>query len=294
MRSLRRLFLLAGLALLLLAGARLLWHDGISTAPLGRDAAGRPTTPIRINGAGPFELVVDTGAEWTSLTPEALGRAAPWTIPFLSVEIVGTSGRAAGRAYLARSVTSAAFRRHLVPALELPNATVARDGALGVGVFRGRRLELDLAGGWLRVGPSGLPAGFVAVPGEHAPGDKLIVGATVDGVAARAVIDTGSRNTMANPALLRALGYDPGDPRLKPTDIGGATTDRLPASRADGLSLALGDVALDGVSVVFAAAPSFERAGLSTTPALNVGMDVLGRMRAVAVDFARWQLQLAR
>ena len=144
----------------------------------------------RINGAGPFRLLVDSGARGLVLTTDAAARAG--------IAVSPRSG-AAGFAGEAALLQAGGFRLQDVPADLLPPAELARlrrltgpcDGFLGLGLFRGFVLELDFAGGraaLLRPAAARYPAwSVVAYAGE-----RPVVPLQVCGRAERALIDTGS------------------------------------------------------------------------------------------------------
>jgi hypothetical protein len=144
----------------------------------------------RINGAGPFRLLVDSGARGLVLTTDAAARAG--------VAVAAQSG-AAGFAGQAAVLQAGGLRLERVPADLLPPAELVRlhrligpcDGFLGLGVFRGFVLELDFAGArvaLLRPAAARYPAwAMVAYAGE-----RPVVPIQVCGRTERALIDTGS------------------------------------------------------------------------------------------------------
>jgi predicted aspartyl protease len=265
------------------------------STPITRLADGRYAMTVRVNDQGPFTFLVDTGASHPAITQALRDRLHIEANPFVHAKVVGTSGTEPGMIVYLERYRSDVFDRKNEMTLVLPSAqSVPTDGVLGMNAFRSRRLAMDLAGGRLTIGASGAaPAGFEVVRGEVQSGEKLIVDVVVDGVAAKALIDTGARRTTANRALQRALGLEPGDPRLSPADsTGGATTHRLPAEKATIGRLTVGKVGFDAPVVTFADLPVTETLDHARVPAMTLGMDLLGKMKGVAIDFPRAEVQL--
>jgi hypothetical protein len=54
----------------------------------------------------------------------------------------------------------------------------------------------------------------------------------------------------------------------------------------------LGPLSIQGARVSFGNVPIFEYFGLAKTPALLIGMDIIGRLSSVALDYARRTVQV--
>ncbi len=114
----------------------------------------------------------------------------------------------------------------------------------------------------------------------------------IDGVHAKALIDSGARRTVGNLALRDALGFKEGDARL----MAGTP---LPSPRPQPLwtapvgAIDLGPVHIDKPGVAFSGLGFFKAIGLGDTPALLIGIDQLKRFRSVAIDYPRAELQIA-
>src|SRR5262249_38731301 len=147
-------------------------------------------------------------------------------------------------------------------------------GILGMNVFAGSRLAIDFGAGTAAVGPSGpTPAGFAALAAQLVRGDLVVIPILVDGVPAHAMIDTGARRTLGNPALQAPLGLAPGSPRLAPAEpTTGASRDSVPAWSARLDSIAAGGVRFARPTVTFTDAPVFARTFPAGGPALVLGV----------------------
>jgi predicted aspartyl protease len=280
---------------LILAAATLLAcnSNGNIAAALARDNGGRFTTQVTLNGEGPFAFIVDTGAARPVISRALAEKLKLWAVG--GAQVVGASGSQASKLYLVRSFRSGVFARNFEPVVMIPNATVSNaDGILGMNAFVSKRIEIDFADLVLKVQASGpAPDGFLVQPIEVRQGTFVIADVIVDGVAAKAVFDTGARRTIGNLALQQALGFNPGDARLSPAEpVGGATTDKTSASKAKVQLIACGRAQFAHAIVTFADLPVFTVQGLDKTPALLIGLDLLTNMKALAIDYPRSELQL--
>jgi predicted aspartyl protease len=263
------------------------------TAPLAIDNGGRYTTPVMLNGAGPFAFIVDTGAQASVLMGDtakrlklkASGRA----------NVMGASGNQSSGIVSIDDFRSVVFTRHNESMVLIPNGTVSNaDGVLGMNVFTSGRIEFGFAKRVLTVGPSApAPAGFIVQPGSVQQGSFMVVDVIVDGVPAKAMIDTGGRRTVVNPPLQAALGFQSGDARLLADEpIGGATTQQTRAWKTALGKIVVGGMTFSNPTVTFADLAVFRAMGLDDKPAMIIGIDQFSRLQAMAIDYPRAELQL--
>ncbi len=263
------------------------------TANLGTDDGGRYTTQVMLNGQGPFDFIVDTGAQASLLVAKTATRLKLQAQGI--AKVIGANGGASSGIVVLNDFRSDVFDRHRELMVLIPNSTVTNaDGVIGMNAFTSGRIEFGFARRTLQAGPSGpTPAGFLAQHGGVRQRSFLVVDAVIDGVHAQAVIDTGARRTVGNPQLLAALGFKPGDAQLLATEsIGGATPQKTPASKAVLGSIAIGAAVLAKPTLTFADLPVFHSLGLDDGPALIVGVDAFSRLQAMAIDYPREELQL--
>lgn len=268
------------------------------------DSAQRMTVPVELAGRGPFQFVVDTGANHTVVSIETAGRCnltAAGTTPVHG--IVGTQPAPLVRAPRLR-VGQVQSRNLSLPVL--PRASLGADGLLGIDVLKGRRIRLDFARNAFEVGPSGAgaqvnalgggggtrirdPSAGVVVPAQYRSGQLVIFDADVDGVPVRAFLDSGAQITCGNQALRAALAqHRPAwGQRMVDTQLISATGQTSPAQLAILPQLRLGGVGLNNVRAAFAGLHIFNLWGLNAQPAMLVGVDVLRRFEAVVLDFGR-------
>jgi predicted aspartyl protease len=268
-------------------------QDGqTATAPLTRLANGHYTTPVSINGAGPFAFIVDTGATSPVINPRTSQALGLWGIP--GVEVHGAGGSQTSTLSIMRSYKSGVYSRTLDMIVVIPSSKLIPDGVIGMNAFTGKRLAFDFQRSLLTASPSApTPAGFAPLPIEVRQGSFIIAHVTIDGVAALAMIDTGARRTGANLELEKALGLAPGDKRLQPAaPVQGATSTDVPAVQARVHALTLGGVTFHDPNITFADLPVFRSLELDDGPAVILGIDLLHTLRGMAIDYPRAELQL--
>jgi predicted aspartyl protease len=294
-RAVRRGLRVAAVAIV--AGLSLAWlsrprapQEGASVR-LAKDAHARMVTDVRINGDGPFGFVVDTGAAMSTISAPLAARLGLPTVPLVRVTVQGTAGEQQASMYLARSYVSGLFARRLEPLVELPNSSIVGDGVIGMNAFKTSVLAFDFASLTLTIGDAGVAFRGAEVLRATLQGTDVIVPITVDGVPAAAMVDTGARRTIANLALVHALGLDV-DTLAVTEPAEGATTDRLPAHLMTRRSLRLGRVAVSAPTMVVAELQYFKRHALADTPAVLLGIDVLSGLHLLAIDYPRSEVRL--
>lgn len=267
-------------------------HSEAASTPLSLAADGHVAMPVMLNGEGPFEFTLDTAAQRPMIAPalaEKLKVAAT-----NSAHVHGSSGTGTADFTEIENFRSALFDRKNEPAVIAPTGSVVSVGVVGMDAFLDKRLELDFSGMSASAAASGpTPAGFTAIPVNIHDTTMIIANVTVNGVPAKAVVDSGARRTIANAALQAALGFKDGDPRFTAADaVGGATGDKSPANKAELETIKLGKATFEKPLVTFADLPVFEPLGLAHTPGLILGLDQLKHLKAMAIDYPRSELQI--
>jgi len=281
----------------IVAAFALLAHQAspFQPVPMGMDQRGRPTIEVTVNGQGPFDFVVDTAAQLHVVMPRLVERLS-LDADTAGVQVQGASGRSAARMHTLESIASGAFCQESVMAVALPNASVIEAwGIVGMRGFSGQRVLFDNEASTFAVTPSGALAGdMVALPATLFSTFAIIT-VTIDGHPVKAVIDSGARRSVANDKALEVLGWADGDPRLSAGEpIGGATSDETPARVGRVGNLTLGPIVFEDATVTFSELSVFGALGLADEPAIILGIDVLGRLPAYAIDYPRAEFQFRR
>jgi predicted aspartyl protease len=251
------------------------------------DNRGRPAISVTVNGEGPFDMVIDSAAQSSLLSPTL---AAKLGLPTMQsgMRIQGATGDVAASIYPVDRLTSALFDRHFVGLFRLPNPqSTSALGIVGMESFSANKLLFDREAHRVVGLPSGaaLP-GFAAHKGQLGLDGLLRVPIVINGVTIEALVDTGAAATVANAAAIRALGWEANDPRMtQDGEIRGATDHAQSIRVAKVDTLRIGPATLRQVPVYFTADDE-------ATPAVILGSDLLNLFDAFAIDFPQAALEI--
>src|SRR5882757_7213830 len=118
--------------------------------------------------------------------------------------------------------------------------------------------------------------------------DTLIVG----DVRAKAIIDTGGQTTIANLALRNALARRNVGGRRRPDQIVGATMAVEDGEIIATPAIELGSIKIVDPGVTFADLYIFKQWRLTLEPAILIGMDALGTLDTLIIDYREHELQM--
>lgn len=270
-------------------------------APTRRDRIGRIWAPVYINDRGPFRLVLDSGANHSGINThvaEVLGLPPDQSRPVLLRGVTGTATVSTVR------VESFLVGDILFGTSQLPIVTDplgGADGILGTDGMSGRRIVIDFRHDLITIQRSHnerAEAGFRTIPFQLVQGNLLQVDASVGGVRTRAIIDTGGQSTIANLALRQALERRSSPLTTRPDTITGVTTDVqdgdaahtpplviYPSDRGSVVEIRYHDVTFGDMRI-------FDHWHLTHEPAMLVGMDALGLLDTLIIDYRRHELQI--
>jgi predicted aspartyl protease len=262
-------------------------------APTRRDQIGRIWAPVFINGRGPFRLVLDTGASHSGVTAMvalALGIPTDQSPP---VTLRGVTGSATVPTIRVDtlSVGDVAVDSPLLPIV--PDAMGGAEGILGSEGLTNKRIFIDFRHDRITIAYSrGERAGvdFVRIPFRSLRGQLIVVDAKVGNVRVKAIIDTGGQTTVANLALRNALGRHKGGGR--PDQIIGATMVAEDGEIIAIPAIELGTIKMLDPGVTFADLYIFKQWKLTDEPAILIGMDALGVLDALVIDYRQHELHM--
>ena len=265
-------------------------------APTRRDQIGRIWAPVFINGRGPFRLVLDTGASTSGVTAMvALALGIP-TDQSPQVMLRGVTGSAAVPTIRADtlSVGDVAVDSPLLPIV--PDALGGAEGILGSEGLTNKRIFIDFRHDQISITYSRderSAHGFVTVPFRSIRGGQLIVvDAVVGTVRTKAIIDTGGQATIGNLALRAALAQHNIGFHGRPDQIIGATLAVEKGEIIATPAIQVGPIQILDPGVTFADVSIFKRWRLTSEPAIMIGMDALGTLDTLIIDYRRHELQL--
>jgi hypothetical protein len=169
------------------------------------------------------------------------------------------------------------------------------DGVLGAEGLKDKRIFIDFKNDRISVMRShkqGPPSGFQKVPFHWSNSRGMRVTLQVGSVKAVGVIDTGAQVTVGNLALRDALAR-----RIKkgaPMEdvIIGVTQDIQHAASVRVPWIGAGDLIVRNADIKFSDLYIFEHWNLVNRPAVLIGMDVLGVLDTLIIDYKRSELHM--
>jgi predicted aspartyl protease len=264
-------------------------------APTLRDQLGRIWAPVYLNGKGPFRLVLDTGASGSAVIAKVAadlglppsgalqlhGVTGSATVPFVTVDT-----------FVVGDMES---QDKLLPIV--PDALGGADGVLGMESLNDKRIFIDFMHDRITIShshmaraPSG--EGYVTIPLTRNANGLLMATAYVGRVRVKAIIDTGGQATVANRALAAALRGRRSAKELQPTAITGATDDVQMGQDTPIPSVSLGSVTITAASLTVCDLDIFDRWHMNDEPTMLIGIDTLGLLDKLIIDYRRMELQM--
>jgi predicted aspartyl protease len=271
--------------------------EPLFAAPTRLDRIGRVMTHVMVNGKGPFRFVIDTGASRSTLAPH-LARALDLK-PSVgrNVMLNGVTGAA--------EVTTVAVDSIEIGALRFENQNLPviftsimgnADGILGVAGFQDQRIDVDFKRDRVSVLTSnGRRPHFSMVTARAERNDNglMIVDVRVGRrIKAKAVIDTGAERTLGNLALQAAMNRNKKHRDIVAAVVHGATPDIADGDVQEIREAAIGDMKLTNLDVIFADFHVFKLWGLDSAPAMLIGMDMLGVLDRLVIDYRRNEVSM--
>ena len=259
--------------------------------------AGRMTVPVSINTRGPWDFIIDTGAERTVVSRELAGVLGLAAGPPLRV--IAMTGPAQVGSVIVPRLSVSTIARETIEAPALAARDLGAVGMLGIDALQGHAVAIDFDKSRMTLRPAKRRPGRsqAAAPGEVVVtarslyGQLIVTNAYWHDQRVSVVIDTGSPVTLGNTALLAAITRRPKE--IGPMVMTSATGGVLHATAFAVDRLTVGGIEFRNVPVGFSDVPPFARFGLATTPALLLGMDVLKLFRQVNIDFANREIRFA-
>lgn len=251
---------------------------------LTSDRHRRMTVLVTIAGEGPFDFMIDTGAQATVVTPELSERFA--MTPAGTATLVGMSSTAEVTLVDLDGLEFAGRQFDNLRAPLLQERHIGADGILGLDSLQDLRVVIDFRSRTLTVGDAyEEEAGDsfeIVVRARRKLGQMIITNARVDGVRTAVIIDTGAQSSVGNLALKRKMRSRAAGQSVA-TDVNGVTTT---SDYSFARKVRIADLELSRVPLNFADGPAFAALGLADKPAIILGMGSLRSFDRVAIDFA--------
>jgi predicted aspartyl protease len=265
--------------------------------PTTRDHIGRVVVAATVNGKGPFRFIVDTGATHSTVTPDLVRALGLKPTELSTVVLNGITGTALVSAVVLDRLQTGDL---ILDGLLVPvvGATVmdGADGIFGAAGLTEKSLSVDFMRNRVEISgaiKAAVRADALRIHATRVTHGLMTLAIQVGRVHALAVIDTGSERTLGNPALRDALKLRTrtGTAALV-TSVYGATdqVERGEIWRAP--TILIDTVRMDDVQVVYGDFHIFQVWQMQDTPAMIVGMDVLGTVGSLGIDFKNQDVYL--
>lgn len=262
-------------------------------APTRRDRIGRIWAPVLINGKGPFRLVLDTGASGSAINAQVAASLGLSPDPARSILLRGVTGSVAVPTVQARSFAVGDVIQMPETLPIVTDALGGAQGVLGTEAFTGMRVYIDFQHDAITIARSHRqrpPPGFVSIPLERSKEHLLVIRAQVGGVPVHAMMDTGGQATIGNEAMREALVRR--SARGIASHVIDVTTTSQDAEAFLSPPIELGPIAVQAARITYGDMRIFEHWHLTEEPALLIGMDVIGLLSVLIIDYERHEIQL--
>jgi hypothetical protein len=263
-------------------------------APTTRDRIGRIWAPVLLNGKGPYRMVLDTGASHSAIVQRVVDELA-LPVKEKAVRVRGVTGSAV---VSTAKVDSLEFGELRIDHLKLPVVAAVfggADGVLGSDGLRDKRIVIEFRRDRITVVRSHrtpAPPNYAVVPFKNDPLRGMRANITVGSVKAVGIIDTGSQATVGNLALRDALARSALQGDAGDIGIEGVTEDIQFGTRVRVPNVVLGDLMLRSPRVLFSDLHIFEQWHLTKEPTLLIGMDILGVLDTLVIEYKRNELYI--
>ncbi|MBV8908396.1 MAG: aspartyl protease family protein [Sphingomonas sp.] len=254
----------------------------------------RMTVPVRLAGAGPYQFLVDTGADRTAVSRQLVTRLklpSSGGVELHSLSGVSNVGTAKiENVQLTRTPAT-------IDAAVLDGSNMGADGIVGVDLLSSQRIQFDFEKQTMSIVPSASPEpvddrGSIVVRAKRKNGRLVITDAVANDERLTVVLDTGSQITVGNQALRRALIGDNLVDIDKSVELESVTGQKVTGDYMFIKQLTIGGVGLTNLAVVFTDAHTFKQLGLDKRPALLLGMNAIRAFKRVSIDFANRKLRV--
>ena len=255
------------------------------------DKVQRLTAPVMIDGKGPFDFFLDTGATRSAIssglaTQLGLARGNP-------VKVYTMTGPQQTPTVMLDSlqVGDRVQRKLTVPVL--PTLGLRADGVLGVDWLKGERLTIDFIKERLEIRKPGrepLATDGTVVPARLRAGQLTIIDADLNGRGRiNAMIDSGSEVSIGNDLLRALAGADNAkfEDEMQFVDLVDASNRQFKGEMGFLPFVRIGGVQFGNLGVVFAATPLLKLWGMDKQPSVMMGMDVMRQFSKVEMDFGQ-------
>ena len=250
------------------------------------DRLARMTVPVRIEGRGPFDFIIDTASQRTILSTQ-ISRDLTLDVED-EVTIIALAGSTVVKTVFVPELTLGRRNYDGLISPTFDTSNIGADGILGLDSLQGQRILFDFAEDRISVEDTttklrSRSPNEIVVTARRRSGQLIFTNATISGVRVSVVIDTGGEVSIGNRALQRRLGLK--NARLEETSLVDVTGKSTTANYGLVKDLRIGRAGFDHVPIAFADIAPFAALDLDRRPAMFLGMDALRNFERVGIDF---------
>src|ERR1044072_3611618 len=257
----------------------------------------RLTVKVAVGNSGPFNFIIDTGAERTVVSRELAGNLQ--LSPGMPVNLTSMTGRTSVDTVIVPELyIQSVGQRHTVPAPALYARNLGAAGLLGIDTLSNHQVSIDFDTGVMEVRPSernrrpvSHSSDEIVVTAKSKFGQLIVTDAFYGGSRIQVVLDTGSVVSMGNNALRQLVGSRLRQKNMQQIQLTSVTGGQMQAEYTQVPRIKIGGIEFDSLPVAFAEVAPFKRFGLIKRPALLLGMDALRSFRPVDIDFPNRQVR---
>jgi len=259
-------------------------------SPTTRDHIGRVVVPVMINGRGPFRFIVDTGANHSTISP-ALARElglTPAEVPSIILDGITGTAQVSFVTIDRLQAGDLTIESTALPVVWAP-VMAGADGFLGAAGLKEKSLLVDFQRNRVTISrgiEASVRANSMKVHAVRLAGGLMTVETRIAGIPVLAVIDTGAERTLGNLALRNALRARRTHGVLATmTSVYGTTKDVETGEIQIAPPIVIDSLRITDVAMVFGDFHIFNVWGMQDKPAMIIGMDVLGTVASLSIDF---------
>jgi predicted aspartyl protease len=265
--------------------------------PTTRDHIGRVVVPVMINGRGPFRFIVDTGANHSTISPQLAHVLGLTPADGSTVVVNGITG-AAQTSFV--TVDRLQAGELLIDGTALPvvwaPVMAGADGILGASGLKEKSLLIDFQRNRVEIAhhvETFARAQSIRIHALSLSHGLIAVDASVGRTRVTAIVDTGAERTLGNLALRNALKVRRPRGVVTLTSVYGATEEVETGEIEIAPPITIESLHITDVAVVYGDFHIFKVWGLQDSPAMIIGMDILGTVASLSIDFKNRDIYVA-
>jgi predicted aspartyl protease len=267
-------------------------EDSLFASPTTRDHIGRVIVPVKINGQGPFRFIVDTGANHSTISPE-LAHALHLQVGTGALMTLDGITGAAQVSYVSIDRLQAGELTIQDTTLPVVEASIldGADGILGAAGMSQQSLLIDFQRNRVAIASHvdwAARARAIKIHAARVASGLIVLDTMIGQVHVQAVLDTGSERTLGNMALREVLRSRKRPTRgfvAQLTSVYGATKEVEPGEILAAPMISIDSLRITDVAIVYGNFHIFKIWGMQDVPAMILGMDVLGTVSSLNIDF---------